>query len=111
MVILVANAIVPGLLDRYLARTGFDSQQSGERRGAGGPDNLFEPVDTGQDFGAPGRFDDRARARSLQQQAAQGTATAVARVRGMAGRLRASPTPGPCPVASRDGVRPHVTVH
>jgi NAD(P)-dependent dehydrogenase (short-subunit alcohol dehydrogenase family) len=55
--------IAPGLLDRYLARVGFDAQQleeplDGEREG-----NLFEPV-TGA-FGAHGRFDDRARWRSL----------------------------------------------
>jgi NAD(P)-dependent dehydrogenase (short-subunit alcohol dehydrogenase family) len=55
--------IAPGLLDRYLARTGYDAQQTdepldGEREG-----NLFEPVPG--DFGAHGRFDDRARTRSL----------------------------------------------
>ncbi|MFF3006749.1 SDR family oxidoreductase [Kitasatospora sp. NPDC057940] len=66
---LVANAIAPGLLDRYLARTGFESQQDGHRRSAGEPDNLFTPVDDKRDFGAHGRFDDRARQRSLQQRA------------------------------------------
>ncbi|GAA2974362.1 hypothetical protein [Kitasatospora sp. NPDC057738] len=58
---LVANAAVPGLLDRYLARTGFDSQQEDRRRRATDPDNLFELVDARRDFGAHGRFDDRAR--------------------------------------------------
>lgn len=67
---LVLNAIAPGLLDRYLARTGFAAQQSDERRRPDDPDNLFGPVDWGQDFGAHGRFDERSRARSLQQQAA-----------------------------------------
>jgi NADP-dependent 3-hydroxy acid dehydrogenase YdfG len=55
--------IAPGLLDRYLASTGYDAQQTdepldGEREG-----NLFDPVPG--DLGAHGRFDDRARPRSL----------------------------------------------
>ncbi|HEX4175993.1 MAG TPA: SDR family oxidoreductase [Acidimicrobiales bacterium] len=57
-----ANKFVPGLLDRYLARTGFGSQQSDEADNAHRPDNLFEPVPGG--FGAHGRFDDRATRRS-----------------------------------------------
>jgi short-subunit dehydrogenase len=57
-----ANKFVPGLLDRYLARTGFDSQQSDEADSADRPDNLFEPVPGG--FAAHGRFDDRASGRS-----------------------------------------------
>ncbi|MGW2765848.1 SDR family oxidoreductase [Streptomyces sp. NPDC001275] len=67
---LMANAVVPGLLDRYLARTGFSSQQDGHPRQAGEPDNLFEPADKQRDFGAHGRFDGQARARSVQQRAA-----------------------------------------
>ncbi|WP_327064336.1 SDR family oxidoreductase [Kitasatospora sp. NBC_01302] len=86
---LVANAIVPGLLDRYLARTGFDSQQDGHRRRVGEPDDLFEPVDAGKDFGAHGRFDDRAHARSLQQQAAHAPAAVAAGLRRAAGRVGA----------------------
>lgn len=91
-----ANAIVPGLLDRYLARTGWDSQQTGERRRAGDPDNLFEPVDAGEDFGAHGRFDNQARARSVQQQVAQALAGAGAGVWRAAGRVRSglAQTPG-----------------
>jgi NAD(P)-dependent dehydrogenase (short-subunit alcohol dehydrogenase family) len=55
--------IAPGLLDGYLARTGFDAQQTdepldGERQG-----NLFEPVAGA--FSAHGRFDEQARKRSL----------------------------------------------
>jgi NAD(P)-dependent dehydrogenase (short-subunit alcohol dehydrogenase family) len=60
---ILANRIVPGLLDRYLARRGFDSQQADRPIEAGRPDNLHEPV-TG-DFGARGEFDDRAKTRSL----------------------------------------------
>ena len=57
-----ANKVVPGLLDRYLARTGFDSQQADEDDSPDRPDNLFEPVPGG--FAAHGRFDDRSSRRS-----------------------------------------------
>jgi short-subunit dehydrogenase len=58
---LAANAIAPGLLDRYLARTGFDAQQTAERRDGQRQDNLWRPADEapGQDRGAHGAFDDR----------------------------------------------------
>ena len=66
---LVANAIAPGLLDRYLARTGYSAQQTGELRDPQEPANLWEAADgpNGHDFGAHGAFDQRAKARSLQQ--------------------------------------------
>jgi len=48
------NKIAPGLADRYLGRTGFDSQQTGDDVPADRPDNLFEPVPG--DFGAHGIF-------------------------------------------------------
>ena len=66
---LVANAVVPGLLDRYLARTGYSSQQTGEPRDPDQPANLWEPADgpQGHDYGAHGAFDDRSKARSWQQ--------------------------------------------
>ncbi|RSS62221.1 SDR family NAD(P)-dependent oxidoreductase [Streptomyces sp. WAC07061] len=67
---LIANALAPGLLDRYLARTGLSAQQTGERRRSDSPDNLFVPLDAERDFGAHGRFDGKARARSAQQWAA-----------------------------------------
>lgn len=63
---LMANAVVPGLLDRYLARTGFDSQQTKEPVGPDRPDNLWEPADATRDFGAHGVFDARSHARSPQ---------------------------------------------
>src|SRR5919202_1371818 len=55
---LLANAVVPGLLDRYLARTGYDSQQRPERQDTGSPGNLWEPADGagGHDYGAHGDF-------------------------------------------------------
>ncbi len=70
---LLVNAIAPGLLDRYLAKTGFDSQQTDERRDPDQPVNLWEPADgpQGRDFGAHGAFDDRAWSRSPQLWASQ----------------------------------------
>lgn len=70
---LVANAVAPGLLDRYLARTGFSSQQTEQPRDPDRPVNLWRPVDDrgGEDFGAHGRFDDRATGRSPQLWASQ----------------------------------------
>jgi hypothetical protein len=62
MLTLVANAVAPGLLDRYLARTGFDSQQTSDAQPADQPANLWAPADgpEGRDHGAHGIFDDRA---------------------------------------------------
>ena len=70
---LMANAVAPGLLDRYLARTGFQSQQTGEPRASDQPANLWEPADGpgGRDFGAHGAFDAKAHASSRQQWVAQ----------------------------------------
>ncbi|MFB7908294.1 SDR family oxidoreductase [Kitasatospora sp. NPDC056076] len=85
---LVANAVAPGLLDRYLARTGFASQQEDRPRRAADPDNLFEPADALQDFGSHGRFDDRAREHSSQQLAAHAAGALAAAVRRAAGRVQ-----------------------
>jgi NAD(P)-dependent dehydrogenase (short-subunit alcohol dehydrogenase family) len=64
MVTLLGNAVAPGLGDRYLARTGFDSQQTDEPVPADRPDNLYEPV---PGPGAThGDFDARATDRSIQ---------------------------------------------
>jgi NAD(P)-dependent dehydrogenase (short-subunit alcohol dehydrogenase family) len=68
---LAANAIAPGLLDRYLARTGFSSQQTDEPQDPDRPANLWEPVDRDKDFGTHGRFDDRSTTRSFQLWASQ----------------------------------------
>src|SRR5487761_617914 len=65
---IVANKFAPALLDRYLARTGYDSQQTDQEVGPGRPDNLLHPVDGpgGRDHGAHGSFDDQAHPRSPQ---------------------------------------------
>jgi NAD(P)-dependent dehydrogenase (short-subunit alcohol dehydrogenase family) len=56
---LAANAIAPGLLDRYLGRTGFKAQQTQQRHDPDAPVNLWDPADgpEGRDFGARGIFD------------------------------------------------------
>ena len=61
---IVANSVVPGLLDRYLARTGFRSQQTGEPADPDRPANLWEPVPG--DRGAHGAFDPRSHGQSAQ---------------------------------------------
>jgi NAD(P)-dependent dehydrogenase (short-subunit alcohol dehydrogenase family) len=73
MATLAANAVAPGLLDRYLARTGFASQQTGQPKDPDQPANLWKPADgeDGRDFGAHGRFDDRATSSSPQLWASQ----------------------------------------
>jgi hypothetical protein len=59
----IAQKIVPGFADRYLAETGYDSQQTSEPADPNRPDNLFNPVPG--DFAAHGRFDSQARSISL----------------------------------------------
>jgi NAD(P)-dependent dehydrogenase (short-subunit alcohol dehydrogenase family) len=61
---LLGNAIAPGIADRYLARTGFDSQQTDTPVQPERPDNLFEPLPG--ERSAHGDFDDRAHGRSEQ---------------------------------------------
>ena len=60
----VGNKLFPGLLDHYLGRTGFDSQQTNEPKDPDQPDNLFHPVPG--DHGAHGSFDSRSSNTSLQ---------------------------------------------
>ena len=60
------NKIAPGLLDHYLARAGYDSQQYDGRENRNRPDNLWEPVDEEKDYGARGNFDSRAARHSPQ---------------------------------------------
>jgi short-subunit dehydrogenase len=60
----VADRIAPRLLDHYLARTGYRSQQRDEAADPDRPSNLWEPLPG--DHGAHGDFDARAHPRSLQ---------------------------------------------
>src|SRR5207302_6135574 len=61
---ILANRLVPRLLDRYLARSGFRSQQTDTPADPGRPANLWQPVEG--DHGAHGGFDARAHPRSTQ---------------------------------------------
>lgn len=56
--------LLPGLLDRYLARFGYEAQQYDGPEDPSRPSNLWEPVPG--PFGAHGDFDARAHARSWQ---------------------------------------------
>src|SRR5437773_6417120 len=52
------NKVFPGLMDRYLARTNYEAQQTDQPVEADRRDNLWTPVPG--DHGAHGTFDDRA---------------------------------------------------
>jgi NAD(P)-dependent dehydrogenase (short-subunit alcohol dehydrogenase family) len=58
------NRLAPGLLDRYLARSGYRSQQTDEPEPLTRADNLWEPAPG--NHGAHGRFDASARRYSPQ---------------------------------------------
>jgi len=61
---IIADKLAPGLLDRYLARTGFDSQQYDGKEDPNRLENLWQPVPG--DHGAHGAFDAGARSSSPQ---------------------------------------------
>jgi NAD(P)-dependent dehydrogenase (short-subunit alcohol dehydrogenase family) len=58
----VGNKLFPGLLDRFLARVGYEAQQTSEPVPPDHIDNLFGPVEG--DFGTRGMFDARAQSRA-----------------------------------------------
>jgi short-subunit dehydrogenase len=58
------NKVAAGLGDRYLAHTGFDSQQTDQPADPNRPNNLWKPVPG--DHGAHGRFGNRSWNRSQQ---------------------------------------------
>lgn len=62
---IVGQKFVPGLLDRYLGKTGYDSQQiKGEPRDPNAPDDLYHYVPGVHS--ARGRFDDRSKRTSAE---------------------------------------------
>ena len=63
-IVIAGNHVAPAIGDRYLARTGFDSQQTDQPVNGDRPDNLFEPLPG--DHGAHGEFDDRAAGSSVE---------------------------------------------
>lgn len=61
---IVGNKIAPGILDHYLGRTGYSSQQTSEPENPNRPDNLWRPVPG--DHGSHGTFDSRAHEHSFE---------------------------------------------
>ncbi len=66
---IIGERVAPWLLDRCLAKSGFESQLTEHPLEPHGHDNLFEPVD--EDRGAHGPFDERAHAVSPQYELAK----------------------------------------
>lgn len=60
------NKIAPAFADRYPGRTGYKSQQTGQKANPHQPDNLHGPVDEDRDYGAHGTFDNKASYTSKQ---------------------------------------------
>ena len=56
---ILANRVAPGLIDRYMAKAGYDKQMTGQLLPSTAPSNLYEPVPG--NYGAHGRFDARSR--------------------------------------------------
>lgn len=54
-VVTTGNAMLPGVGDWYLAKTGYESQLTDQREDPDRPNNLYEPLPG--DWGARGRFD------------------------------------------------------
>ena len=79
-----ANTVAAGLLDRYLAKVGYASQQSDDIVESTRPDNLFTPVEG--DRGAHGRFDAESRTSSWHLAARLAAGTAVRPLRVLRGR-------------------------
>jgi NAD(P)-dependent dehydrogenase (short-subunit alcohol dehydrogenase family) len=93
-----AQKFAAPLLDRYLARTGYDSQQTSQSDG-GQSNNLWQPVDQtpGNDHGAHGEFDDSAHSHSPEmwvsrhRRLAAGATTALAAGAGILAAQRREP--------------------
>jgi len=67
---IVGNKLAPGVLDHYLGRSGFQSQQTCEPEDPNRPDNLWNPLPG--DHGAHGSFDSQAHKVSWSLRAALG---------------------------------------
>ncbi len=59
---ILGNKVASGFLDRFLARTGYSSQQTAQPTSPDRPANLWDPADGpgGQDYGPHGSFDSQA---------------------------------------------------
>lgn len=63
-VVIAGNKVLPGIGDRFLARTAYDAQQYDGADDPHRPNDLWKPV--AGDHGAHGNFDGRAHGRSVQ---------------------------------------------
>lgn len=61
--VILANKFIPGLLDHWLAKNGYEKQQTLEPLEPNHPDNLFQPQ---TNYRMHGRFDNEARSTSGQ---------------------------------------------
>jgi NAD(P)-dependent dehydrogenase (short-subunit alcohol dehydrogenase family) len=61
---ILGNRIAPALADRYLAKTGYGAQQTGQPVNGDRPTNLYEPVEG--EHATHGIFDDQARGSSRE---------------------------------------------
>jgi NAD(P)-dependent dehydrogenase (short-subunit alcohol dehydrogenase family) len=86
---IVGNRLAAWVADRYLARTGFDSQQTDQPMPPGRPDYLFSPLDAETDHGLHGEWGDQAVTRSTQVwlNLHRGTVAAAAAAVGVAGAV------------------------
>jgi short-subunit dehydrogenase len=66
---IIGERTAPWLLDRILAKTGYEKQMTDHELDPAGHDNLFEPID--EDRGAHGPFDEQAHERSPQYELAK----------------------------------------
>jgi hypothetical protein len=90
---IIGNRVAPGLLDRYLARTGFASQQTEQPPEPRDHTNLFEPLPG--DPGPHGTFDARAHAHSPQAWLGRHRRGALAAAVGGAAAVAAMALPKP----------------
>ena len=102
------NRIAPGLLDRYLAGTGYRSQQTAEPEPPGRPDNLWSPLPG--DHGVHGAFDGRARAQraTLAHRAPRPRAAGSGHRRRRGGHRLARPRALGAPRCHGPARRPHL---
>lgn len=84
-IVIIGNKFFAGFGDWYLGKTGYESQMRSEPRDPNQPNNLFEPVDSTQDFGAHGVFDDRSKNRSYEVWAAEHKGLIAGALAGAAG--------------------------
>lgn len=79
---ILAQHLVPGLADRYLAHRGYEAQQTDTPVVRPRPDNLYQPLD--RDLGAHGPFDAWAKQRQVGRWQRSGAVFAALAVAGFA---------------------------